>query len=92
MVLRVAKPWGFCDFVFWLCGRIENGWCGKERLSENFLTRQKTSYFVKQIKSYDRLKLLVCIRVFGSCSTIFGDGFPMTSISQISGNFFEKSC
>jgi hypothetical protein len=53
---------------------------------------QRTSNFVKQIKSYDHLKLLVCIRVFGSCLTIFGDGFLATSISQISGNFLGESC
>jgi hypothetical protein len=83
-VLRVAKPWGFCDLALWSCDRIGNGWCGKERFGESFPMHQRTSDFVKRCKSYDRLKLLVCIRVFGSCSTIFGDGFPATSISQIS--------
>jgi hypothetical protein len=63
-----------------------------ERLSESFPTHQRTLDFVKQIKSYDRLKLLVCIKVFGSCSMIFGDCFPTTSISHISGNFLGKSC
>jgi hypothetical protein len=53
---------------------------------------QRTSDFVKRIKSYDRLKLLVCIRVFGWCLTVFGDGFPTMSISRISGNFLRETC
>jgi hypothetical protein len=70
-VLKVAKSWGFCDLALWLCGQIGSGWCGKECLSKSFPTHQKTSDFVKQIKSYDHLKLLVCIRVFGLCSMVF---------------------
>ena len=91
-VLRVVKPWGFYDLALWLCGKIGSGWCEKERLSKSFPTHQRTSDFVKQIKSYDHLKLLVCIRVFGLCLIVFGDGCPTTSISQISGNFLGKSC
>ncbi len=75
---------------------VELGVAGVERstfqecFGESFPTHQRTSNFVKWIKSYDCLKLLVCIRVFGSCLTIFGDDFPTTSISQINGNFLEK--
>jgi hypothetical protein len=71
MVLRVAKPWGFCDLALWLCGQIGNGWCEKKCLGESFPTHQRTLDFVKRIKSYDHLKLLVCIRVFGLCSMVF---------------------
>jgi hypothetical protein len=70
-VLRIVKPWGFCDLAFWLCGRIGNGWCENERLGESFPRHQRTLDFVKRIKNYDHLKLLVCIRVFGLCSTVF---------------------
>jgi hypothetical protein len=70
-ILKVIKPWEFCDLTLWLCGQIGSGWCGKEHLGENFPTHQKTSDFVKRIKSYDHLKLLVCIRVFGLCSIVF---------------------
>jgi hypothetical protein len=41
--------------------------------------------FIERIKSYDHLKLLV----YGLM--VFGDGFPVTSIFQISGNFLEES-
>ncbi len=70
-ILIVAKPWGFCDFALRLCGQIRSGWCRKERLGKSFPTHQRISDFVKLIKSYDQLKLLVCIRVFGLCLTIF---------------------
>jgi len=40
-LLGVAKPWGFCDFAFWLCGQIGSGWCGKERLGESFPTHEE---------------------------------------------------
>jgi hypothetical protein len=91
-VLRIVKPRGFCDLALWLCGRIGSEWCEKERFNESFPTHQRTLDFVKRIKSYDYLKLLVCIRVFGSCSTVFGDDFPTMLISQISGNFLGESC
>jgi hypothetical protein len=70
-VLRVAKLWGFFYLALWLCGQIGSGWCKKECLGESFPTHQRTLDFVKQIKSYDHLKFLVCIKVFGLCSTIF---------------------
>jgi hypothetical protein len=90
--LRIIKPWGFCDLALWLCGRIGSGWCGKEHLSESFPMQQRTLDFVKWSKSYDRLKLLLCIRVFGSRLIIFGDDILVTSISQINENFLRKSC
>jgi hypothetical protein len=63
-VLRVAKPWGFCDLDLWLCGQIGSEWRGKERFGKSFPTHQRTLDFVERIKSYDHLKLLVCIRWF----------------------------
>jgi len=57
--LGVTKPWGFCDLALLLCGRIGSGWCAKEHLGESFPTHQRTLDFIKWIKSYDHLKLLV---------------------------------
>jgi len=59
--LGIAKSWGFCDLALWLCGQIWNGWCGKESIDESFPMHERTLDFVEWIKSYDRLKLLVCI-------------------------------
>jgi hypothetical protein len=57
--LGVTKLWGFNDLDLWLCGRIGSGWCGMEHLGVSFPMHQRTLDFVKRIKSYDHLKLLV---------------------------------
>jgi hypothetical protein len=57
--LRIAKPWGFCDLVLWLYGRIGSGWCGTACRGESFPMHKKMLDFIKRIKSYDQLKLLV---------------------------------
>jgi hypothetical protein len=66
-VLKVAKLWGFCDLALWLCGQIGSEWCRKECLGDNFPMHQKTLNFVKWIKSYDCLNLLVCTQQFLVC-------------------------
>jgi hypothetical protein len=93
MILRVTTPWGFCDLVLWLCGRIGSGCYGKEYFSESFPTHQRTSDFVERIKSYDRLKLLVCIqRLLVHVQRFLVTVFQQRSISQISRNFLGESC
>jgi hypothetical protein len=77
MVLRIAKPWGFCDLPFWLCGRIGCEWRGKEGLGKSFPTHQRTLDFIERIKSYDRFEIA------GVHSTIFGDGFLAMSIGGL---------
>ncbi len=73
-VLRIAKSWGFCD--------LTSGYVAKLGMSVwKGAPRRKLSNKPKNVKFHQVDQKLWSFEIASVHSTVFCDGFPMTSIS-----------